>query len=441
VGKRGQALVITILALAILTAAAVALSVTARQEVRAARRGVDEVQREAALRGAVNRGIAILEEGRDDPETLLSSLRKYERLEWRPFAPEVEGFPPVEMAIQILDMSARLNVNTASSDQLQNIPGLSERAASKILSWRDEESKDKYGGGPRGYEPKRRPYDTIEELLLVREVDAGRFFGAPTSNATASQPHPPISEWLTTFSGETNTDAEGNPRVDVNSATSDELLTAANRVQQCVTPQQMLTLMEKRRQKQSTSTSERIFRSVSEALREGGIEELRWGPVLDAWTVDRRAFLPSRVNVNTASPAVLKTLPGVTDSFLTEVLKLRAETPEGVSWSDLLSLAANNTSPNSEGQPQQQQQQGQSGGLQPDQMETMFAVRSNVYLIRCLIRTAGSTRTDAVSAMIYWPADHGDPAEILQWRRPDRFPGWTAWYRPVSQDEEPTGGG
>ncbi|MGV3724465.1 MAG: helix-hairpin-helix domain-containing protein, partial [Actinomycetota bacterium] len=283
---------ITILALAILTTVAVSLSVTARLEVRAARRGVDEVQREAALRGAVNRGIALLDRGRDDPETLLSTLRQYERLEWRPFAPEAEGVPRLEMALQILDASARLNLNTADANQLQNIPGLSERTADKILSWRDEESKDNYSGGPRGYEPKRRPFDTIEELLLVREVDAGRFFGASTARQTASLPRPPVREWLTTLSGETNTDAAGNPRVDVNSASSDELLTAANSIQQCVTPQQMLSLMEKRRQRQSNRSSGRPFASVSEALREGGIEEQRWGPVMDAWTVDRREFLP-----------------------------------------------------------------------------------------------------------------------------------------------------
>jgi hypothetical protein len=139
---------------------------------------------------------------------------------------------------------------------------------------------------------------------------------------------------------------------------------------------------------------------------------------------------------------VLKSLSGVTDAFVTEILKRREQVPEGLTWSDLLSLAANNNTPaGGEGNPQPQQQQGQSGGMQPDQMEKVFSVRSSVYLVRCLIRAPGSTRTDAVSALVVWPADHGEAAEIVQWRRPDRFPGWTAWRRPVLQDEEPAGDG
>lgn len=425
------------MSLAILTAAAVSLSVSARLEARAARRGIDEVQREAALRGAVNRGIALLERGQSDPETLLETLRQYGRLQWREFAPEAEGLPRLEMAVQLLDASARLNLNTAEATQLRKLPGISDRVISRILNWRDEKSEDNYSAGPRGYEPKRRPYDSLEELLLVRDVDTRRFFGEPTARDTSGLARPPLSEWLTVFSGETNTDAEGNPRLDVNSAGPDELLAAANRFEPCATREQILTLVEKRRQRQSGSASGFHFRTVSEALRESGIEEERWGPVLDAWTVDTRGFLPARLNVNTASPAVLSTVPGVTEAFVREVVKRREQTPEGLAWSDLLTLAANQASPaGPEGQTQPQ-----NGGLQPDQMEQWFCVRSNVYLVRALIREAGSTRIDAVSATVFWPADRGEPARIVQWRRPDRFPGWTAWYRPLLENEEPVGDG
>lgn len=437
--RRGQALVLAILALTLLTVAAVSLSTTARLEVRAARRGVDEVQREAALRGAVNRGLALLEQGRLDPETLRSTLERNGQLSWAPFAPvEGEGAPQLEVAVQILDASSRIDLNRVESEQLRKLPGMTDRAASAILGWRNEESKDKYSGGPRPYEVKRRPYDTVEELLLVRDVDPRVFFGAPTMRETAELSTPPLSEWLSPLTGENNVDASGEARVDVNSAAMDELLSAANRIQPAVTPEQITNLVEKRRQRQASQSSGQSFKSVSEALREAGIEEKQWGLVLDAWTVDRRSFLPGRINVNTVSPAVLRTVPGVSTDLVQEIIRRRQAKPEGATWSDLLELSAGagqqTETPTAGADPAPQ-----SGGMQPDQMEKLFSVRSSVYLVRCLIRETGSSRVDAVSALVHWPASADDPATLVQWRKPDRFPGWTAWFRPLLENEESAG--
>jgi DNA uptake protein ComE-like DNA-binding protein len=432
-------LILAVLALTVLVIAAVSLSTTARLEVRAARRGVDEVQREAALRGAVNRGLALLEQGRSDSETLRSTLERYGQLSWAPFAAEAdESAPQLEAAVQILDCSSRIDINGANTDQLKKLPGMTDRAVRAITSWRDEESKDKYDGGPRPYEVKRRPYDTVEELLLVRDVDTRAFFGAPTMRETSELPVPPASEWLASLSGENNVDAAGEARVDVNSAGAEELLAAANRVQVAVTPEQLQNLIEKRRQKEAEGTPGWAFKSVSEALREGGVEEKQWGSVLDAWTVDRRSFLPGRINVNTASPAVLRTIPGVSSDLAQQIVRRRAEKPEGLTWTDLLELSAQ------AGQQTDTAGAGdstapQSGGLQPEQMEKLFSLRSSVYLVRCLIREAGSSRVDAVSALIYWPASASEAASIVQWRKPDRFPGWTAWFRPLLENEESAG--
>ena len=51
--------------------------------------------------------------------------------------------------------------------------------------------------GPRPYEPKRRPFDTLEELLLVKDVDAQLFFGPPAAaEAAARGGQAATSEWL-----------------------------------------------------------------------------------------------------------------------------------------------------------------------------------------------------------------------------------------------------
>lgn len=459
-GRRGQALITAILVLTVLTAAAIALSATARLEVRAARRGVDQVQLEAALRGAVNRGIALLEQGRSDPETLLSTLRHNRKLNWTPFTPDVASDQPqLEMAVQLADTAARVNINTADASQLQKLPGLDEDTAGSIMGWRNEKSKDRYDRGPRPYEPKRRPFDTVEELLLVHDVTLGQFFGSPNVREMSERGASPLSEWLTTWSGENNADAGGNPRVDVNSGGSAELLEAANRFQECVTPEQVQALLQKREERQTGNgggqsggpgrqgkqnpQQPQEFQSVSEALREAGVEEKKWGPVLDAWTADRRTFLPGRVNVNTASPAVLASLSGMTSDLADKVIQKRESKPEPLDWTDLLDLLATTGSGNGSGgqppagpqQQQQQQSQGQGQGQGTDHLEKLFCLRSSVYLVRCLVREQGSHRTEAAMALVYWPVSPDQPAQIVQWRQPDRFPGWSAWYRPLAEDE------
>jgi DNA uptake protein ComE-like DNA-binding protein len=438
-GRHGHALVVAVMVLTVLTAAAVALSAGARLEVRAARRGVDQVQLEAAMRGAVNRGIALLENARSDPENLLSVLREHRELRWMPFTPEADpNQPGIQMAVQLLDATARVNINTASPEQLEKLPGMDRDAAEAIVSWRDEESRDRYDQGSRPYEPKRRPFDTIEELLLVHDVERAQFFGSGNLQEVAARRMPPVSEWLTTWSGENNADAGGNARVDVNSAGADELLEAANRYESAVTAEQVQTLVQKRDQRQvagpnSSSGQSQDFQSVAEALREAGVEEAKWGPVLDAWTADSRTFLPGRTNVNTASPAVLATLEGMTAELAAQLVRKRETKPDGLNWTDLLDLLASTTPETGEGGTPPEQQPEQTQGL--DQLERLFCLRSSVYLVRVLVREVGSHRTTAAMALIQLPVSPEDGARIVQWREPDRFPGWSAWYRPLSDDE------
>jgi hypothetical protein len=430
--KRGQALVVAILALTALTAAAIAISAAARLELRAARRGVDEIRREAALRGAVNRGMAALEEGRQDPETLLQTLREHRELQWAPLMAETDPeAAPMQVAIQILDASSLMNLNTATSDQLEKLE-MSKEISRAIQSWRDDQDKEDPAlpESDRPYAVRNRPFDTLEELLLVPGVTPG-FFGAPTVRQTRELELPPLSELLTPFSGENNTDPEGNPRVDLNAATADDLLAAANRYGRILTEQQAAGLVQRRDQ------ATQPIRSVPEVLQAGQIPAHHWGPLLDAWTVDRRTFLPGRVNANTVSPLVLEAL-GIDQNATQSLLKKRAQRPEGLQWGDLLDVMAPGAGQQGQGQGQDQQQN--QAAQQIAGITKLFSVRSAGYLVRCLVRDGASTRTDAVMALVYWPASPEDPAQVIQWRRPDRYPGWTAWYRPPAEDEGTQGG-
>ena len=148
--------------------------------------------------------------------------------------------------------SARLNLNAVAVwDQQQsgagrtvllNLPGMTEEIADAILDWLDKDDtmrefgaeSAEYSGLTPAYTPRNGPLDNVEELLLVRGVTPGLLFGLDTNrNGTvdpgeqsASLPQDVDnsdgsfnrgwSAYLTVHSAEANTNAEGQPRVNVN---------------------------------------------------------------------------------------------------------------------------------------------------------------------------------------------------------------------------------
>jgi DNA uptake protein ComE-like DNA-binding protein len=455
--QRGQALVLAIIALTLLTAAAIALSTTARLELRAARRGVDQVRRDAALHGAVNAAIAQIEGSRRDPERLLALLREHRELQWQPAGgapdaqPTAEAETPLMAAIQIVDACSRLDVNTATEDQLRRLPGVDRKTAAAIVAWRDGESREsdrEYQSSPRPYAAKRRPFDTVEELLLVIGTDEATFFGAPTTAAAQALRDPPLCELLAAFSGDNNARPDGTSRADVNDASASALLSAANADGRLLDPTAVDQFVLQREQANLTGPQAglRPYRSVFDALTTAQVAAHHWGPLLDAWTSDSRAFLPGRVNVNTAPAMVLQSVPGLTAEMVQTILRRRLERPEGLAWPDVLDVVGNtnpgsqpNSPPSGAPQPQPGEQQQQPGEQQQNRpavdIERYLCVRSAVYLVRALVREGASRRVEAAQAVVYLPADPGEPARIVQWRRPERFPGWTAWYR-LPEDQE-----
>ena len=457
VKRRGQALVVAILALTVMTASAVALAAAARVELKAARRGVDELRREAAIRGVVQQGIALLEEARTDPATMNSLLREYQQIQWKPFredAPPDE--PSLQYALQIIDASSRLNLNTADQDQLSKLPGVDRDSPGAIAAWKDEENEDEdqvYLANPRPYQSKKRPFDTLEELLMVRDVDAFQYFGVPSTTQSERLEAPPLCELLTAFSGQDNADAGGSPRADVNKASQSDLesagLSAAELAAQSpgssvaedetvVPPLDSATLsgyvLQLITQREQRLAQQNPFRSVTEALQAAGANEQHWGTLIDAWTVDRRAFLPGRVNVNTAPGAVLACLPGMTTEYVRTILERRRERPRGLDWPALLDIMTAGQQP-SGGQPAGQGDGGNGRQQDLGSLERMFCVRSNAFFVRCLVREPGGRRTDAAMAVVYLPASSDEAARIVQWRQPDLFPGWSAWLRQPGEEE------
>ena len=158
---------------------------------------------------------------------------------------------------------------------------------------------------------------------------------------------------------------------------------------------------------------------------------------MDAWTADQRSFLPGKVNVNTAPLEVLKAINGMSEDLAGQIVEKRRGKPDGLTWADLLKMAAQPQSQTTNlGLVYLQLQDGTGGqgdgirlnftpaGLTPDQMEKLFCVRSSVFWVRCLVREPGSgvTSRTPVAARSTGPFRRIRPPRSSPWRRPDRFP-------------------
>ncbi len=289
--QRGQALVPVILVVFILTTLAIAFTASSNRELKATSNfNADTVQVNAA-RGAANMVMAALGQ---------VSLNGYTYGIFPP-GPDTDanGWMPIGGAwvkVDVIDTAAFIDLNyvTATQLELMNVFQQNAPTADAIIDWRTPETtatsdgakSDYYQGLNPPYNCKDAPFDTVEELLLVKGITPSMLYGTAEGNVISasdaeadaqnaansttvggttgtgtsgaagaaatrqaqgggttgatgtaattttgdtdwddiySQSTMPISEMLTTMSMERNIAADGTPRVNINTATATDL--------------------------------------------------------------------------------------------------------------------------------------------------------------------------------------------------------------------------
>ncbi|MEX0775578.1 MAG: helix-hairpin-helix domain-containing protein [Phycisphaeraceae bacterium] len=99
-------------------------------------------------------------------------------------------------AFGLTDEAGKLNINTATVDMLAALPGMNDDLAAGIVDWRDPDEEaqaggaesqyyllldDPTGGGAGGYQAKNDAVETVEELLLVKDITPAVLFGEDTN--------------------------------------------------------------------------------------------------------------------------------------------------------------------------------------------------------------------------------------------------------------------
>lgn len=358
--RRGSVLVLTIWLLMIL--GLLVLGLTRSTQVESAM-GFGEVERTQArwlARAGVEQALAVLaadlkdSDGEDeswfDSPLYFDEVALAEGFTFSVTAPptdEAAAADPTAPRYGLSDEASRLNVNVARGNQMRRLEGFTAAQAAAIVDWRDNNEQARAGGAERAYydqldypyQIRNGDFRTLRELLLVKGIEPGEFFGEDgnLNGILDANENDGADRWpddtpdrvlerglasrLTVYSYEANTNPFGAPRTDLSEADAATLTFEFDL---------------------SSSLAEKVVEAGRDAdslfdflgLRGDGQPEdqdqtheitIDW--LAENWeslTLEDDERRPAKININTASREVLESVPGMRPRMAQAILDQRA---------------------------------------------------------------------------------------------------------------------
>jgi general secretion pathway protein K len=240
--RRGLVLVMVLWIVVVMTAIVAVVGQTNRLNMKMAMGAVDDLRCKWACRAGTESAIAQLNDdlrASDCLQDLWSDNDDYNDVQLERCA----------YSVRVTDEAGKLNVNTATKEQLMALPYMEENIADAILDWRDTDEEIRPEGAEAGYYEnlpvpytiRNGPFKTIRELLRVKGVTQDLLYGEDTNlngqldfNEMDGALSPPMDNgddyldkgwiaYLTCYSYERNVDADGNKRINVSQADESQL--------------------------------------------------------------------------------------------------------------------------------------------------------------------------------------------------------------------------
>jgi type II secretory pathway component PulK len=236
------------------------------------------------------------------------------------------------------DEASRLHLRIATAEMLQQLPGMTEEVAAAILDWADDDDEPQEFGAEgefyallteHPYEPKNEAFETLAELLLVKGIDPALLFGEDLNlngRLDAGEDldgdgvlQAGLWRYLTLWSYEPNVNAQGTERIDLNTASREELAAALG---DRVNDEQLQVVIAAR--------SGSLLVSVGQlaTLPRWNVELLK--TVIDDVTVHAEPLIVGRINVVTAPREVLRAIPGLDEDAVDALLSAREGRADGL---------------------------------------------------------------------------------------------------------------
>jgi type II secretory pathway component PulK len=334
--RHGLILIAVLWMVAVMTAIVAVVGQTSRLNMKMAMAATDEVRCKWACRAGTENAIAVLNEDLKDSDCL-SDL----------WSDNDEDFNDVAMercrySVRVIDEAAKLNINTATKDQLMALPYMEEEVADAILDWRDDDDEPRGEGAEAGYyenlpipyKIRNGQFKTLRELLEVKGVTEASLYGEDTnlngrldSNERDGDLSPPSDNsddrldqgwiaYLTCHSYEKNVDANGDKRVNINQADQQQLQDQLD-----LKASQAKWIVDNRGQgyksiaglinDNSPKTSSEGSSGNQDQAEQLDMETFR--RIADCITISAEDKIPGKININTASLDVLVALFGRED--------------------------------------------------------------------------------------------------------------------------------
>ncbi len=245
------------------------------------------------------------------------------------------------VAYGLMDECSKLNLNVATRQMLLQLPEAEEPVIDAILDWRDEDSNPRQFGAEdeyyqslaEPYLPKNKNFDSVEELLLVKDMTFDLLYGEDTntngildSNENDGMKTFPLDNgdgildkgwyhFITAYSYVKNVDGNGEERINVNSAGRDEL---EENFGDTLSDEEITAIINVR--------NENNFESVGDLLGEGNetlVSEDDLKEIIDRITVSDEEKLAGRININTAPETVLRCLLPDNEQVVEDIIEYR----------------------------------------------------------------------------------------------------------------------
>jgi DNA uptake protein ComE-like DNA-binding protein len=239
------------------------------------------------------------------------------------------------------DEGSKININAAGLRQLVMLPGMTVDVAAAIIDWRDEDETPGQNGAEQesypSYRVKNGPFETVEELLMVRGVTPELLYGMDANRngvidleesaatagplgitSSANAANDTSRGWMPFLSvtGPGNPPQGGQQLTNVNGQTGPVL-------------EVLRSALEPSRLNEVAPLVEggRPFRNMLDFYVKTKLKPEEFKLVADRLTatVQNAPANDTRVNVNTAPREVIRCLPGLEDADAQAIVAARAE--------------------------------------------------------------------------------------------------------------------
>ncbi len=397
-GRSGSALVVVLWCVVLLSVTVIGMLDSTRIELRIAKNHGDREQAYYLALAGIEKAKALIYKESQDRKISGSNFRSSlldDAFSFRDFRlgrgtvkvyrPGTKDEGRHRTVYGLSDEESRINVNAASAEQLGKLQGLDPAIAAAIVDWVDSNDEltplgaeqTTYAQRNPPYQVRNGPFETLREMLMVQGVTPELLLGEDTNANGVLDPEeqdgeatPPYdngdstldrgwSEYLSLESAVRNLNARGESRVNLSSATEDELSAVdgiSSEIAKAIVARRgsdafrsladllEVTAVQENREQNSSDQSSRGPNSTDSSRPDQSngaklIDQELLKSIADELTLTSGALRKGVVNVNTATASVLYCLPGMTENLAEAIVNYRRQSGPFESIAHLLDVS------------------------------------------------------------------------------------------------------